>query len=73
MPILLSNNIIYKKNINKSNKVVIFYDSFLLKIMAIYLEMFEEVFMIKTNYSNHIINKINPDYVFEFRVERFLN
>jgi len=34
--------------------------------------MFSEVYMIKSAFNNKIIEKINPDYIFEFRVERFL-
>jgi len=34
--------------------------------------MFEEVYMIKNTYDETLVDKINPDFVFEFRVERFL-
>jgi hypothetical protein len=69
---IVSNNIIYKNNSNKKYRVLFFYDSFLLNTLPLYLEMFSEVFMIKSRYSSDIINKINPDFVFEFCVERFL-
>jgi hypothetical protein len=69
---IISKYIIYAKNINKNNKVLIFYDSFILNILPLYLEMFNEVYMIKTTYNNDLIDIIKPDYVFEFRVERFL-
>jgi hypothetical protein len=72
---IVSNHIIYKKNIEKNDnpiKVVIFYDSFLLSILPLYLDLFYEVYMIKSIYDNSLINLIKPDYVFEFRVERFL-
>jgi hypothetical protein len=72
---IISNYIIYKKNNNENFpkiKVLIFYDSFLLNIIPLYFEMFYEIYLIKTPYNNDFINKINPDYVFEFRVERFL-
>jgi len=70
----ISNNILYynsnKAPINK--KVFIFYDSFLLSSICLYKNIFKEIYFIKTVYDNNYINKINPDYVFEFRVERFL-
>jgi len=69
---VVSKYIIYKKNIHKKNKVIIFYDSFILSILPLYMELFYEVYMIKNLYNNELINLINPDYVFEFRVERFL-
>ena len=53
-------------------KVLIFYDSFLLNMIPIYIELFNEVYLIKKVYNNELIQLINPDYIFEFRVERFL-
>lgn len=70
---IVSDHILHKTNPNKKHRVLFFYDSFLLNIIVLYLEMFYEVFMIKDRYNIQIINKINPDYIFEFRVERFLN
>ena len=67
--------IMYKNNNNNNTvpfKVLIFYDSFLLNILPLYLELFKEVYLIKSVYNNKIINLIKPDYIFEFRVERFL-
>ena len=70
---VLSNYILFQKNIsNNKLKVLIFYDSFLTSILSLYLELFEEVYMSKSVYDNTLIEIINPDYVFEFRVERFL-
>jgi ribosome-interacting GTPase 1 len=70
---IISKYIIYKKNTNKINmKVLIFYDSFLLSTIPLYLELFNEIYLIKTVYSNDFIKLIQPNYVFEFRVERFL-
>ena len=70
---ILSNFILYQKNdCNNKLKVLIFYDSFLSSLLSLYLELFHEVFMIKEIYNNDIINIVKPDYVFEFRVERFL-
>ena len=69
---IISNYIVYNKNTDKKYKVLIFYDSFLISTMPLYLELFYEIYFVKNIYNNDIINKINPDYVFEFRVERFL-
>ncbi len=69
---IISKHIIYKMNIDKNYKVVIFYDSFLLSILPLYMELFREVYMIKNIYNNELIELIKPDYVLEFRVERFL-
>jgi hypothetical protein len=71
---IISKYIIYKKNSNSlpKMKVIVFYDSFLLNILPLYLELFYEIYMIKEVYDNKFINLINPDYVFEFRAERFL-
>jgi hypothetical protein len=70
----LGTYILFKKNdtINSKHKIVIFYDSFLTSTLQLYMELFYEVYFIKSIYDNAIINLINPDYVFEFRVERFL-
>ena len=72
---IIGNHIIYKKN-NTDNifpvKALIFYDSFLLNILPLYFDLFNEIYLIKTIYSNDIIDKVKPDYIFEFRVERFL-
>jgi hypothetical protein len=70
----LSTYILYKNNNNlkNKNKVLIFYDSFLLSTMSLYLNMFGEVYMAKTIFDQNLVNFINPDYIFEFRVERFL-
>ena len=71
---IISTYILFNNNkfcLNKY-KVIIFYDSFLLSTLSLYLELFEEVYMIKSVYENEIINLIKPDFVFEFRVERFL-
>jgi len=71
---LVSDNIFYKKTdtfqINK--KVVIFYDSFLLSSIGLYKNLFKEIYFIKNSFNSCLLKKINPDFVFEFRVERFL-
>ena len=72
---IISNYIIYQKNNGdpSTQKTLIFYDSFLMNIMSLYLELFPgEVYMAKSVYDNSLIQKIQPDFVFEFRVERFL-
>jgi hypothetical protein len=71
----ISNYILYKNNSYKNLpklKVLIFYDSFLLSTLTLYLEMFDEVYMIKSIFRNDIVAHLNPDFIFEFRVERFL-
>lgn len=72
----VSKYILYKKNNNFENenkyKVLIFYDSFLLSTLSLYLNMFYEVYMAKTTFNPDLVNLVNPDYIFEFRVERFL-
>lgn len=72
--IVISNYILFKQNIHIDNKykVVIFYDSFLCLTLQLYMNLFYEVYFIKNLFDINIVNVINPDYVFEFRVERFL-
>lgn len=71
---IISEYIINVKHDNKiSLKIVIFYDSFLLHSLALYFNLFNDVYFIKDTYSADKINLIKPDYVFEFRVERFLS
>ena len=70
---MLSKHILYKKNSGKlAHKCIIFYDSFLLSTLGIYLDLFEEVYLSKSVFTKEVIAVINPDYIFEFRVERFL-
>lgn len=61
-----------KNKVNPRYKVLIFYDSFLLSTLSLYLELFDEVYMQKNAFDQNLVNAIQPDYVFEFRVERFL-
>jgi hypothetical protein len=69
---IVSNYIIHK-NINpNAKKVVIFYDSFLLNTLPLYIDLFENAYFIKDVFNTSFLNKIKPHYVFEFRVERFL-
>ena len=70
---IISDYILYKKNENKvPMKIVIFYDSFLLAALPLYFDLFDECYFIKNVYNNHLLDLIKPDFVFEFRVERFL-
>jgi hypothetical protein len=70
-----SKHIIFVENesIKNNNKILIFYDSFLLHSMQLYFNLFKYTFFSKTCFSHEIIETLNPDYIFEFRVERFLN
>lgn len=70
---IISKYILYKKNKdhNINLKILIFYDSFLLPMLSVYLNMCREVYMAKNIYSPELI-QIQPDYIFEFRTERFL-
>ena len=63
---------LYQSNLHKQFKIVIFYDSFFCGILPLFFYEFREVFFIKAAYNESTITKINPDYIFEFRVERFL-
>ena len=70
---ILSDYILYQKNnIKNKNKVLIFYDSLLLSGIDLYLDLFGEVYFSKSVYDINLINLIKPDYIFEFRCERFL-
>ena len=71
---IISDYIIYIKNTNiaKRNKIIIFYDSFLVGSLPLYFELFFEVWFIKHIYNHALILLIKPYFVFEFRVERFL-
>jgi hypothetical protein len=70
----IHDKIIHYTNVNALNKkkIVIFHDSFLLPIIFLFTELFYEVYTIKKFFNTNIIHYINPDYVLEFRVERFL-
>jgi hypothetical protein len=71
---VISKYILFKQNINCDNKlkIVIFYDSFLCSTLQLYMELFYEVYFVKACFDINVVNTINPDYIFEFRVERFL-
>ena len=70
---IVSNYLLYQKNnLEPKIKVLIFYDSFLLHAIDLYLDLFDEVYFSKSIFDIDLVNKINPNYVFEFRCERFL-
>ena len=70
---IISNYIIHVKNTDKIPlKIIIFFDSLFLHSIALYFDLFNDIYFIKNVYSNEWISLIQPDYVFEFRVERFL-
>jgi hypothetical protein len=70
---IVSKYILFKKNpTGIAKKVIIFYSSCLLSTMSLYMNLFSETYMVKNIYDPMLVNQINPDLVFEFRVERFL-
>ena len=69
---IISKYIIYKNTNNNSCKILIFYDSFLTNTLPLYFDLFENIYFVKNVYDNNIINKIKPNYVFQFMVERHL-
>jgi hypothetical protein len=70
---VLSNNIIITKNNTDNNiSILIFYDSFLISTMTLYMKTFNKCIFIKNIYNLKFVEKYNCDYVVEFRVERFL-
>ena len=71
---LISTSILYNKSENAviDKKVIFFYDSFLLQSIGLYKDIFKELYLIKNVINPNIINKIKPDFIFEFRAERFL-
>ena len=69
---IISKYILYTRNELASHTAVIFYDSFLCSTLQLYMDLFYNVYCIKSIYSNDMVTFLNPDYVFEFRVERFL-
>lgn len=70
----IHDKIIHYININALNKkkIVIFHDSFLLPVIFLFTELFYEVYTLKKIFNTKFIDYIKPDYIFEFRVERFL-
>ena len=66
---MVSTHIIHVQN--PGPRILVFYDSFLLQSLALYFDLFD-IYFVKDVYSNEIIQTIQPDYVFEFRIERFL-
>lgn len=70
---VISGYIFCKKNkVDPGHRVLIFYDSFLISTLFLYVDLFDEVYMQKNVFDQSVVNEVKPDYVFEFRVERFL-
>lgn len=69
---ILSKYILYVRNELLKHTVIIFYDSFLCSTLQLYMDLFYDVYFIKSVYNDDIVTFIKPDYVFEFRAERFL-
>jgi len=71
---IVSNNILYYNNISSNIKFksIIFCDSFIIHFIGLFLQTLSETYIIKDVFKPDIIDKINPDYIFEFRAERFL-
>ncbi len=71
---VVSNYIIHSKNeeIKEKKRILIFYDSFLLSSLSLWMRTFNEIYFVKNTFNAELVEKINPDYIFEFRVERFL-
>uniref|UniRef100_A0A6C0LYW2 AlgX/AlgJ SGNH hydrolase-like domain-containing protein n=1 Tax=viral metagenome TaxID=1070528 RepID=A0A6C0LYW2_9ZZZZ len=70
----VSNSIFYHKSKTPSvnKKVLVFYDSFLLHCIQLYKNLFNEIYFIKSTFNFNYLKIIEPDLVFEFRIERFL-
>lgn len=69
----LSEYIIYRNNPHKKYKVLVFYDSFTVPVLPLLIGMFNEIYLAKQIFNKDLVDKINPTYVLEFRVERFLS
>ena len=69
---ILGNYVIHVCKNTTSPKVLVFYDSFLLNTLSLYIELFDNAYFTKDIYNQDLIDKVAPDYIFEFRVERFL-
>jgi hypothetical protein len=72
---IVSKFILHSKNnaVMFEKKILIFYDSFLLSSLPLWMKTFNEVYFIKNSFNPDLVEKIKPDYIFEFRVERFLS
>jgi hypothetical protein len=71
---ILTNYIIFYHNENSETDYtsIIFHDSFLVKPYKLYINSLSNTFLIKNNFNTQIIDLIKPDYILEFRIERFL-
>jgi hypothetical protein len=59
-------------NIDNNLKILIFYDSFLVSIIPLIMKTFKYCFFSKSHVNQTIVDNVNPDYILEFRIERFL-
>jgi hypothetical protein len=71
---MVSKNIIYCNNTNCSSqfRTIVFHDSFLLEPQRLFMNILSETFFIKNTINAELIDLIKPDYILEFRIERFL-
>uniref|UniRef100_A0A6C0IB80 Uncharacterized protein n=1 Tax=viral metagenome TaxID=1070528 RepID=A0A6C0IB80_9ZZZZ len=71
----LSKDVVLSVNEKCTNNlnVIIFYDSFLIHIIPLLMKTFKRCHFCKCTINTHLINKINPDLILNFKVERFLN
>lgn len=71
---IVNKYVIHSTNIDSlvDKKILIFYDSFTLNLIPILMQISREVYMMKQTYNHDLIETINPDLIFELRVERFL-
>jgi len=71
---ILSKYIIYVDNYDCPSRfrTVLFHDSFLTEPQKLYMNTLSETFFVKNNINPDLINLINPNYILEFRIERFL-
>lgn len=70
---IISTQIIYKKNLPSNGKrILIFYDSFTLNLIPLLLSISDEVYMVKEIFNQRLVDIVNPDFILELRVERFL-
>lgn len=71
---IISKYILYTNNSKCNNhfKTLIFYDSFLLSTLNLWMNTLSETYFVKSIFNPQLIDIIKPDYIFEFRLERYL-
>jgi hypothetical protein len=72
---IISEYIIITNNNESLNdiEIIIFYDSFLLSSLTLYMKTFRKIIFIKKPFNAEYIDKFNMEYIIELKVERFLN